>query len=101
MRGLQHTFAQQRESTIAIASEHGIVDARHQRSISRERLGLGQLHLMEFTGSIVQIQLVEHAVLPVTGQRRPVLAAKRLALGKEATQIGHIGDILGREEGSG
>ena len=40
-------------------------------------------------------------MLPVAGQRRPVLAAKRLTLGKESTQVGLIGNILGREEANG
>ena len=73
------------------------MDARQQRSRLCHGLGHGQLHLAELTRSVVQVELIEHGVLPVAGQRGPVLCTEAPALLKEPAQVGHVGNLLGRE----
>ena len=69
-------------------TEHGIVDARHQRCVSWQWWWKGNLFFLELLGSISQIQLVEHAMRPVTSQCIPILLTELLALGKKPMQIG-------------
>ena len=55
----QHTLcqslAQQTECLVAVVTEHGVVDADHQRCVGRQRCRHGQLPLLELAGSIVQV----------------------------------------------
>ena len=43
---------------------------------------------MELSCGIVEIELIEHAMLPVLGQCRPVLTTQRPALSKQSGQVG-------------
>ena len=86
----EDTITQQVKGAFVVATEHGIVDARHQRCRVRDGRGQRQLQLAELTGSVVEVQLVEHAVLPVAGQGRPVLTPERPSLGKEPSQVGTL-----------
>ena len=82
------SLAEQGESLVALPAEHGIVDARHQRCLIRQGWRQGYLLLPEFLSSVGQVQLIEHAMVPVAGQSRPVLFPERTALGKEPAEIG-------------
>ena len=82
---------------VALSSEHGIVDARHEGCRLCYRGRHGQLQVAELAGSLVEVELVEDAVLPVACHGRPVLGAELTTLGKEPAQVGDVGDILGRE----
>ena len=91
---LRKAIAEKGECLVAIASEHGIVDAFHERSISRQCVRHGQLHLTEFAGGIVEVQLVKNTMLPVAGHCRPVLLAESTPLSKKATQIGTFSQFV-------
>ena len=80
-------FAEQRESPVAITTEHSVVDTRHQRRIIWQRRWHRNPLTLELFGSIGQIQLIEHAMVPVTGQRTPVLLSELTSLVKESSQI--------------
>ena len=67
--------------------EHRVVDARHQRCILWERRRQGDILFLELRSGIGQIQLIEHAMLPVLGQGTPVLFSEGLALGEEPTKV--------------
>ena len=63
------------------------MDTCHQRCIFRQWRRQWNLFLLELLCCIGQIQLIEHAVAPVTSQSTPILLSKRCALGKEPAQI--------------
>ena len=66
------------------------MDARHQWCVSWQWWWKGNLFFLELLGSISQIQLIKHAMRPVTGQCTPILLTELLALGKKPMQIGTL-----------
>ena len=70
------------------------MNARHQRCVSWQWWWKGYLFFLELLGSISQIQLIEHAMCPVTSQGSPILLTELTALGKEPMQIGTLCQIV-------
>ena len=95
---LREPLAQEGEGFIGIIAEHGIMDTCQQRSILRKRLRQRDIHLAIFTGGILQIHLIEHAMLPVLGKQGPILLAESTTLGHQAVHIGLVGNIFGGKE---
>ena len=49
---------------------------------------------LELSGGIVEVELVEHAVLIVVGKSSPVFLAELLSLFEETSEICFCGDLL-------
>ena len=74
-----------------------VADAFHEGGRGGDRLGQGQLVARKLMGGIVQIELVEYALLIIGGQALPILVAEGLSLGFESAQVGIGRKLVGRE----
>ena len=90
----RESFPQQREGAVAVTTEHRIMNTCHQRSIGRNGLRQWNLHRLKLPCRIVQVQLVEHAMLPVPCQCRPVLTTELPTLRKQPPQIGSLRQFI-------
>ena len=70
------------------------MNACHQRCRIGYGFRHGQLQLFKLAGRIVEVQLIEHRVLPIAGQCRPILLSERTTLGKEPAQVGTLGQLV-------
>ena len=77
------------------------MDARHQGCIGIECRGHLDVLFVELALGIGQVELVEHTVVPVLGQRTPVEFAESLTLIEQAMQIGLGTNLLGRNHTTG
>ena len=78
-------------------TEHPVADASHHRhGIGK---GLWQRKLMEriLTGSIFQIELIEHTTFVVLCQNIPIGNTEGFTLGSETTQVGVCRNLVSRE----
>ena len=71
------------------------MNAQHERSRVGQRLGHRQLSISKLFVGIVQIELIEHAVLPVASQLRPVLVTEGFALTEQTCQVGLRRQLFG------
>ena len=71
------------------------MNASHQRCFFVECWWQRNVLLLKLALGISKVKLVKHAVVPVLGQRLPVLLAESLSLVEEAMQIGLGANFLG------
>ena len=70
------------------------MDACHHGCCIANRFRHRQLQLLKLAGSIIQVELIEYAVLPVLGQCRPIPFTEVTTLGKQPAQISPFSNLI-------
>ena len=83
-------IAEQPEGFLVFASEHGVMDARHQRRVIGQCRRQWYALFAEVVGGVAKVELVEHAVLPVACQDWQVFVLEQAPLTEKPAQIGLI-----------
>ncbi len=82
-------------------AEHGIADALLHRRVVAQRIGHRDTEAVHLLGRIVEVELIEHAVLMIGSQLTVVLSPVLASLCHEPLQVGLIGNLLGAEQAVG
>jgi hypothetical protein len=80
-----------------LRAEHGVVYAFHERLVVGQRLGRRQSGGRIFARSILEVELVEHAMGVVLGQHGPAEGAEGPALRREPVEVGGSRDLFGTQ----